>query len=203
VRNELDGAGTTNLQLVYPSVQIDANETMRSRQDVRESLGIPQDAFLVGVSGEDERLDLVLAAAKDVPNRIHFLAVGVEGDYDWPANVHSVHGVARPRELMRSCDLWACCRETAAFPLDVLEAMALGVPSLGRARGGPIDLIAEDVSGSLFYDDESFVHKVIMIEEMALTRAAYGQAAQVRFQEQFTLERCTAKFTDLYRSVLD
>ncbi len=203
VRNDLDGAGTNNLQLVYPSVKVDPNESMRNRQDVRNSLGISLDSFLVGIRGEDDRLDLVIESARTLPDRIHFLVLGSEGEDDWPGTVHAVHGVARPRELMQACDLWACCRENAALPLDILEAMALGVPTLGRAKGGIVDLIAEDLTGSLFYDDETFAGKVTMIEEMALTRAAYGQAAQVRFQEMFTLDRCTAKFVDLYKSLQD
>ncbi|MEQ1821150.1 MAG: glycosyltransferase family 4 protein [Fimbriimonadaceae bacterium] len=202
IRNELDGAGTDNLSLVYPSVWIDANESMRSRVDVRHSLGIPQEAFLVGIQGWDERLDLVIEAAGNLPDRIQFLIVGEEREEDWPAHVHCVHGVARPHELIQTCDLWACCREKPAFPLDVLEAMALGIPTLGRAKGGVIDLVAEDLTGSMFYEDETFAGKVSMIEEMSLTRAAYGQAAQVRFKEMFTIEKCASRFVDLYTEAL-
>ncbi len=192
VLRELEGAGSNNLEVLHPGVDPELGP-MRDRQTFREETQIPDEVFVIGTSFVNER---VLDACRDRDFAV--LAYGTEREEDWPGNVQGIPALARPRELIGACDVWLSPEPHCGFSLNALDAMALSIPVLARHEGGFLDIVAEDVTGQFFLDDAFLGDTLSVLADMSLTLEAYGQAARVRLEEQFTAKRCAQRIGDIY-----
>lgn len=186
----LETAGTNNLELLHPGVDPDIG-VLRESSDVRTEIGVPTEVFLVGT--EDP------SVAQAVLGRDLALVVyGSDREETWPPNAMGIRSRTRPREIAGACDLWVCAGQGQGFSLRALDAMAMSVPVLARHEGGLIDIVAEDVTGQFFFDDAFLGDTLSVLADMGLTREAYGQAARVRLEEMFSIDRCARRLADIY-----
>jgi glycosyltransferase involved in cell wall biosynthesis len=128
----------------------------------RESLNLPEDAFVVGAVGRVEPgkgTDLFVEAAAEVCRKhpeldIRFLWVGGTGQgryadviskRAWELQVEHrldfVDSGPRPIDYVRMMDVLVSCSREEALPLVVLEAMALGKPVVGFPVGGVPEIL--------------------------------------------------------------
>lgn len=125
---------------------------------LRRSLGLPDDAFLVGGSGVviwRKGPDLFVQAAAalrraDPELDVHFVWVGSPSDERMPVEqdiaglglegrVHFVGELDDPADLFSTLDAFCLTSREDPYPLVMLEAAALGVPIVSFANGGAVE----------------------------------------------------------------
>ena len=117
------------------------------RADARARLGIPPDAFVLGVMGRldaAKRIDLAIeAAAPLLGDNCRMLIVGQGADRERLEGIAAAHGVAGQvifagyqadgLAMLSALDLYVSTSAQETFGLSVLEALANGMPALFTA----------------------------------------------------------------------
>lgn len=108
------------------------------------------------------------------------------------------------RELIAALDVLLLPSEEEPFGRAVIEAMALCVPVLATAVGGPAEILEDGVQGRLLApgDPAAWAGAAAELAERPALRAAMGAAGRERVLERFTIERHAAAMVELYRRVL-
>lgn len=106
--------------------------------------------------------------------------------------------------LARS-DLYVHPSRSEACPLAVLEAMAAGKAVVATRVGGVPELVAEHRTGLLVPPGEPrlLAQALDVLLSDAPRRTAYGEAAQKRVTQHFSLTRCAQRHAAVYRAVLE
>ena len=106
--------------------------------------------------------------------------------------------------LLKSFDILVHPSEKEAFGRVIMEAMALRVPVVATACGGPSEIIEDGQSGFLIpVGDETALTKAV---ETLLTnadqRAAIATAGRRRIEEHFTISRTVGTINDFFDGLL-
>lgn len=146
----------------------------KARLALRQTLGIAQEIFLVGLFGrieENKRQHLlveVIARAKKNDVAMQGLIVGhaMREDYSHRLKSSVVQQgltqdvifqgfVDRPQDWMQACDCVILATPEETFGLVLIEAMRVGVPVIGTNRGGVPEIIDHELTGLLFEPDNA------------------------------------------------
>jgi glycosyltransferase involved in cell wall biosynthesis len=187
---------------------------------LRDELGIPRDALVVGAVGHlrpeknlPRLLEAVAACARE--RDVHALLLGdgpekaqlaeLASRADLRGRVHFAGYQADPRAFYRAMDVFALSSDTEQMPIALLEALASSLPAISTDVG--------DVRAILPPGQASFVVPLgptsaadyagalsKLLGDAAL-RAGLGRANRERVAADFTLERMVASYRELYRSV--
>ena len=137
----------------------------RTRQDVRDELGVPPDSVLIGtaarltaVKAQDDFIRAAQLMLARHPN-FRFVLVGegpeertlkalarqmgIEGHIVFAGGRRDVH------DLIAAMDVFVLPSLAEGMPMALLEAMALGTPVVATAVGGVPELIAHQSNGML------------------------------------------------------
>lgn len=196
---------------------------------VREELGIPADALLVGVcsrlfrwKGHVELIDAVAKVLPQLPN----LRLMIVGDDDSRANPGGGSfraeleaqidrlGIADkvlftgfrqdiPR-LMGALDIFAMPSFEEPLGMVYLEAMALGKPVIGYASGGVPEIVQNGVSGLLTepYDIAALARSLHKLGEDANLRREMGEAGRDWVHSEATSQKMCTTMLGVYRAVI-
>lgn len=189
-----------------------------ARARVREELGIPADAWVVGTVGrlakEKNQQLLVRAMAPLLGGGARLLLIGdgpLRGDL---AALASSLGVARQVLLtgvrtdvpavINALDVFALSSKVEALPLVIPEAMATGRPVVSTAVGGIATVIDEGVTGFLVpsEDEAALRDRLARLRDTPGLQQALGQRARIAAVERFSAERMQREYLDLYHRVL-
>jgi glycosyltransferase involved in cell wall biosynthesis len=99
--------------------------------------------------------------------------------------------VEEPAEQIQTMDVLVNASQTEPFGIVLLEAMALGVPVIASADGGPAEIIEADRSG-LLVDSPSVPALVAGLERLlgdSDFRRQLGEGGRARFHARFSAER--------------
>jgi len=197
-----------------------------NRNKVRRELGIPPDAFLVGMVGKVCRWkgQLLLADAAQIVSKqregVYFLAVGGVFDDEMHfmvsfRNAVSSNNLSRNfiisdyrsdiRDVMNVFDVFVLpSTEPDPCPLVVLEAMAAGKAVIASRHGGPLEQVAEGETGLLFTPGsaDSLAAAIIALLDDPDRARAMGGDGQKRASAHFSVERYAHDFESLYRDLL-
>lgn len=198
-------------------------DTIRFRDDGREArrrtLGIPSDTIVIGTVG---RLDPV----KDQMGLLDAFALLNGGGpprvlvivWDGPCRA-ALEARARRSDLAGQVwilgerpDVPVLLKEFDVFVLPsiaegisntILEAMATGLPVIATRTGGNPELVEDGVTGALVPVGEPrrLAQTLEAYLRDAHLRALHGKAGRQRAVEQFSLERMTKGYRDLYLSL--
>ncbi len=152
------------------------------------------DAFLIA-RARDPRLHLVLAGAGPEQERLHE-RIGKDATF---------LGWLEGEELARayaSADIFLFPSATDTFGQVILEAQASGLPAIALARGGPLSLIEDRVSGLLCEPDaERLANALLELAGSPLLREHLARGA-LRSVRERTWERTLALLAEGYRRAL-
>jgi glycosyltransferase involved in cell wall biosynthesis len=182
--------------------------------DARASLGLPSDreillvvanaltrnpfkdvetlaAALPIIAGAGQRRPLVVAVGAEAPLHVE----GVE-----TLAVPFVEDPARMAAYYQAADIYVHPARAENLPLTVIEAMACGTPVVASDVGGVGELVVDGVNGLLVPpgDSGALASAVTALLDDPDRRRAFGEAAERRVLEHFTLERQADAYLDLY-----
>lgn len=108
-------------------------------------------------------------------------------------------------DLLAACDLFVLPSRREAFPLGVLEAMALGKPVVATDCGGTREMIRDGYDGFIVPvgDPEALAGKILDLISVPGGITRFGQHARESFQSRFTVSQYVAHFESLYESVCE
>ena len=208
------------IRVVPNGIDCSAFTARSDKQQVRASLGIPDEAVVIGTVGrlhEVKRQDLLIRAFASVRGQfrsMHLVLVG-EGPareelealcrtLDVESTVHFVGYQAEPQRFLGMMDFFALTSRTEGMPLAILEAWAAGLPVVASAVGGVCELIAPGHNGLLF-PSGNLPALVAALEQLFADRdraTALGRAGQSCVQSRFSVERMAATYEDQYQELL-
>ena len=187
---------------------------------VRSAWGIPAEAPLVGtvaVFRTQKRLDHWLDVARQVHEampEVHFLLVGdgpLRGEVEAGIREHGLEEAVHlaglqeeTRPYFAAFDAYLMTSQFEGLPIALLEAMAMGVPSVVTAVGGIPELVEDGVNGHLhpFGALEGLATSLGRILEDKEYRRALGVAARQRVVDGFSMERMQGELEAIYERVI-
>lgn len=186
----------------------------------RASLGVPDDAFLLGCVANNrprKGVPVLLAAVRQLPVDlpVHLALAGTGMDAACLAPLLHAHPFAARCHLLGhredALNLVAACDATVlpaikreGLPKTVIESMALGVAPIVTRTGGSPELVVDGGSG-LIVEPGDAVGLAAAIRRLAGDRPAaraMGQAARDRIAGRFRLQDSIDQHLALYRELL-
>jgi glycosyltransferase involved in cell wall biosynthesis len=191
--------------------------------DVRERLGIPAAAPIVGFVGrltEDKGVPELIEAFDAILRRVpeaHLLLVGwfdaaedaldeaVRKRIENHPRIHSTGYVADTAPYYRAMDLMTLPTWREGFPNAVLEAAATGIPVITTLCTGSRDSVVPEVTGLLIPPGypEAISEAVLKLLLNPAQRQRMGAAARRWVLEHYTNERVLGLLTGYYKSLLE
>ncbi len=189
-----------------------------SRQDMRRSLGLNEDALVFGAMGRlspEKNLQLFLhamvAIKKEYP-KAHALIMG-DGQ-----EKQALQDLAKELGLEQSCTFTGHINGTANYyntldiqvmpslsegmPYAALEGMCLGLPIVASDAGGIPEVVQNGHTGLLFPSNNltGFIKALLRVSGDALLRRQLGNAGKERIDALFSPAIRTEKFINLYQN---
>lgn len=191
--------------------------------DIRQELGIPADAPVVGVVAvvrPQKRLDRLVRAAALLRTEFPSLRVLVAGDGS-PAEFHRVRALIEElgvgdvvvmlgersdvSAILRALDVGVLSSDFEGLPLAVIEYMAAGVPVVATAVGGLPELVDDGETGLLVRDlsPEGLAAAIAtLLRDRVLARRLGERGREVQ-QERFSLAATVENVSRLYEELYE
>lgn len=194
----------------------EAKTPRRSREEVRQELGLRDEAMIVHLSNlrPVKRIDLLLdTVARVRPQESFKLVILAGGDFaPFQDQVRRLHledrvvvrqNVFDVEDYLQAGDLGLFTSESESFCLSLLEAMWFGCPSVSTAVGGIPEVVTSGTEGLLvpMGDADGLARNVEKLLHDPALRARLGSAARDRAREEFSAAAIVPRYEALYRRV--
>ncbi|HVF80427.1 MAG TPA: glycosyltransferase family 4 protein, partial [Flavisolibacter sp.] len=191
---------------------IEKTHTLKSLTEVRNDLGIPEDAFVVCFNGRHNKVkgyDLLEEAAVDLFEAyrdIYFIVTGKKGDSDLIKNKRWLQTgwTTEPENFMNASDLVVVPNRETYFDLNVLTALSMGKPVVLSDTGGNKYFKQFSSPGILFFDVQKTkaLKQIIQYayENRKNLRATSGQNSEI-YRLRFTVDLFTSELQQFYLSI--
>jgi glycosyltransferase involved in cell wall biosynthesis len=190
------------------------------RERVRQARGVGPDGFLAVNAAPMRRgqgHDLLLDAVALVPSsvRLTVVLVGdgplrpwlvsrVESDEVLASRVqfepHDAHDPSR--EVIGAADVFLHTSSSAALPLPLIRALALGVPSVASHVGGVPEIVTRDTGILVPLDADSVADAMARLAGDATLRARLGKGARGHYLANFEARGWAVRLRGVYDEVL-
>lgn len=187
----------------------------QARENIRQQLNIKTDAILFLFLGRLTRdkgvLDLAQAFISLQKGYAHLLFVGPDeqnlqaeimsvSGIDNP-NVHLVGHTDKPESFMAAADILCLPSYREGFGTVVIEAAAVGIPTIASRIYGLTDAVVDGKTGLLHEPRDISAIKVCMEKMMTnqAVRLKFGEQAQARAVKEFDSKLITQAWVDFYR----
>jgi len=216
------GVGDENLFVtVHTGIDVKACGQPVNVKAIKESLGIPPTAQLVGTVGrlspQKSPADFIQAAAliKASNPNIHFIWIGVGPmQKEMQTLVHSLelddifHWGGQRQDVPELMQIFNCFMLTSrweGFPLVILEALAAAVPVVATDILGTREAISSGVNGWLppVGDTNALARAAMDILENPMRAIAFQEAGRKRINNEFTREKMLASIEHEYMRVMN
>ena len=186
IAERLNDAGVPDVLVQHLGVDTDIFHPRRAdRAALLKQLGLPSSTRLLVFAGRPAReknIDVLLEAVAKLGAPYHLVLIGA-GSLSKPQPTATFLDYRRePKEVARliaSCDAFVHANDREPFGLIVLEAMACGLPIVGVASGGILELVDAEV-GQLAPRAEPAPFAEAVEALFARDMAALSQAARTR-----------------------
>jgi glycosyltransferase involved in cell wall biosynthesis len=206
--------------VIHNGVVIQRLARRRPHAEARAAFGLPPDALVLGgvgklapIKGFDVLLRALPAAFQRAPE-LHVVLAGAGPQREellelaraggFADQVHLVGFVSDVREVLEALDIYVQPSRREAHPLALLEAGALGLPTIASTAGGMPETIVEGETGLLVpvEDVQALAAALVTLVGDAALRERLGHAAKARVATEFTHERMVARTVSVYREML-
>lgn len=220
VKAEIEGSyGVSPEKIVVIPQGVDAEALRppsrdRSRQ-VRDSLGLAPDDFIVTFVGGDYRLKgllTLLEAAKAVDRAIRVIAVGVKPDAFLRAaltragienRVTFVQRTSDPTPYFAASDCFVLPTHYDTFSLATLEAMAVGLPVIVSSAAGVTEHLTDGLDSIVLKDPndaQALTRNLNRLTCDEALRRTLGEQAR-KTAERFSWDRVAERTLAVYRNI--
>lgn len=216
----LVGNAASKVLVVHNGIDLEAFRATRPAVDVRAEFGISHGVPLIGILAAmrpEKQIETFLRAASRVARELpgaRFLLIGDGSERvrlealvrklgigDRTIFAGDRHDVA---DLLAALDVFALSSFTESFPNAVLEAMAAARPVVATRVGGVPELVEDGTTGYLVpvCDDAAMATRIVELLRNPELRERMGRAGHTRVEREFTPQRMTRRFEDLYQRLL-
>lgn len=216
-----EGAPAQRIRLLYNGIE--PMVSCRARAEVRDSLGVAQDAILFAVVANlipyKGHVDLLAALAKArsrLPAGWRVLLVGYDagiGDglkqqaADLRIAEHLLWLGRRTDvpDLLGASDAGVLCSWQEGFSNSILEGMAAGLPMLVTDVGGNAEAVTNGKTGLVVpsHDPAALGEALVLLATDQTLRERLGAAARDRVRRCFDVDDCAGKYDAFYRSAVE
>ena len=188
---------------------------------LRRSLGVPDEAFLVGAVGNvrpAKAYDVMLRAAAVLVARGAPVHVAIAGDASGPlydqllaqraalgleGRVHFLGFRADVRSMLAAVDLYLLTSSSEGFSISTIEAMACGRPIVATRSGGPEEILRDGETGLLVPvgEPEAIADAVDALRRDPARRARLADAGRAAARARFSLDAMVDAYENLYARV--
>jgi glycosyltransferase involved in cell wall biosynthesis len=202
--------------VTYNGIDFSLLTPMRSRMEVRRELGIGQNAFVVGSSGtfkgwkRFERLVALLGASPDLqvvlvgdgPRRDAFASEALS--LKAGNRLHITGLVDNVADYLQAIDVFVLpSTAEESFGNSVVEAMALGVPSVVFADSpGICEHVESETTGFILDNPAALAPLVARLALNPDLRRRVGEAGAQRVRSKYTLDNMSASYRNLYNAAI-
>lgn len=196
--NGIDAVGVFNPKVLDTS----------KMDEIRKKWGVPKDAFVIGYTGrmvQDKGIEELVAAFKRIEEKYPktiLLLVGMLEERDAvnpetvneiktnPRIIHTGLVLGNMEYYYAMMDVLVLCTHREGLGSALLEAAAMGVPTLTTSHTGSCDAIKENVTGMFvtMNDANSIVEKVSMYIENEELRQKHGRQGRQFILDGFQQE---------------
>ena len=190
-----------------------------NRWQVRQELGLPQDAYLVGSVGRlgiEKGYDLLIQAAAQVSQQAEKIYVLIVGDGKQAASLRQQAveaGISQwviftgPRpdieRLLSSLDLFVCASRWEGLSTAILEAMASGVPVVATDIPGNREILIDGENAWLVAAENSSAIAAAIVTAMNKPERAKALAQRALADVlKYKIDRVAAQHGQLYQDLL-
>ena len=187
--------------IARPGIEIG---NLESKIEVREKLGISQDAIVVGWLGRlapIKRPDRVIEIASELKDLI--FVIGGEGELssslikDVPGNVKFL-GWTTPEEIWAVSDIAFLTSDNEAQPISLIEAGLSGLPAVAENVGSVSEVIQDGVTGYLVNNFEKRRDSIQNLASSSELRIKMGNLAKENCQVKFGKDQFLAAHLKAY-----
>lgn len=185
----------------------------RSRQAIRQELGIPDDALVFGFTGRltyQKNPELLLKAFHHLNHPQSYLLVVGTGELldtlKQTTNPHVIFTGERTDvpDLLRVFDIFVLPSRYEGLSLSAMEAMAASLPIICTSTFGATELVSEGINGLIVESENlpALTEAMKKLAEYPELRDAMSKAARLRFEEKFSAGRMMKSLRALYAELL-
>ena len=208
IAHDVSGDKISLIHAFTPIEEMSSEEIVSRQKSIRDELGLPPYAFIVGASGSlnwRKAPELfVQIAAKVNHDQIYFVWIGGanKGDFrlfelNYDAGrlgvgerVRFLEHKRNPMDYFAAIDVFAMVSREDPYPLVCLEAASLGKPIICFADAGGMPEFVEDDCGFVvpYLDIDAFAERVIEMYENPKMARAFGQNASQKVRGRHDIE---------------
>ena len=200
------------------------NPDNSNREIIRNEFNIKENQIVIGMlarfspgKGHEE----FLFAAKELNkkyNNLFFLIVG-EASHGENEYADSVKNLAEKYQInnliftgfrsdipdvLSAMDIFVFPSHSEAFGVALIEAMAMGLPSVCSNSDGVLDIAIDSETSYLFErkNGEDLIDKILLLINSPETRKKFSEASRKRVENNFDLEIIINQLIDIYKKAL-
>lgn len=186
----------------------------REREELRNELDLPSDAFLVGATcgnGSMHDLPALFGAIAALRGLLPGLRVMLSAEATWARPLLASadkHGLAEclmvvtGEEFLEVLDVYIALHNETTAGLQV--AMACGLPCIASAESAASEIVTHEADGLLYASNEpvALIDTIRRFHDEPTLRQACGEAARARAEELFGLGTVAGKLSAIYEDLL-
>jgi glycosyltransferase involved in cell wall biosynthesis len=190
----------------------------RPAHEVREALGIDSSEFLallVATLRPEKRADVFAAAvrrAHAADPRVRGVVAGggpelarVRASAGGDGVIQVLGSRTDVADLMGAADVVCLSSDAEGVPMVLLEAMALGRPTVATRVGGVSEAVGKEETGLLVppNNDSAFAAALLKLVTDPELRLRLGETGRQRHRERFDIDRMVEEYAEVFEAVLE
>lgn len=216
-----EGLSEEKIAVVYNGVEPSPNLSREEKSALRNELGVPDDAFLVGSVGRIDPIKnypLFVNSLTDIMSQrkdIWGVVVGDGPSHQSLKRLIEARGVedrfrlpgyrSDAGKLIQCMDLFILCSVSEGTSMALLEAMAAGVPVVVTDVGGSPEIVVRNETGWVVPSNDRKALTEAINDAVDNPRLAerYAQAGKKRYENSFRFSEMIRNYFTIYQELMN